>query len=354
MARQPRGDADLPPGPARDLADLYRRLRYSRNLSGGQIALKTGLSAGYISEVMRGWKSPRPATAVKIATALGASIEEIRLASKLAEEMAELNRYHRARVGSGRPSAGQPQIDDHPGSIPMDVAVTRHNARALETSEIRRYQVTGLSGPVSHYLGIITGDIRRVRSADVWVNPENTEMQMARFNEFSVSSIIRYEGAVRDDLGRVVDDRIADELTAKVAGRWPVPTAAAVVTGPGELARWGVRHVVHVAVVQGEPGAGFRQIQEVGRCVTSVMTEVDKIRTPLHPRTILFPLLGVGQGGGQLAPTVRAMVGAAVDYFSSGRETRLSTAYLLAYTDVELAVCEKVLGTNRRLSVVRD
>lgn len=354
MAPQPRGDADLPPGPARDLADLYRRLRYSRNLSGGQIALKTGLSAGYISEVMRGWKCPRPDTAVKIATALGASIEEIRLASRLAEETAELSRYHRARSGSGHPSVGQPRIDDHPGSIPMDVAVARHNARALESSEIRRYQVTGLSGPVSHYLGIITGDIRRVRSADVWVNPENTEMQMARFNEFSVSSIIRYEGAVRDDLGRVVDDRIADELTAKVADRWPVPPAAAVVTSPGELARWGVRHVVHVAVVQGEPGAGFRQIQEVGRCVTSVMTEVDKIRTPPHPSTILFPLLGVGQGGGELAATVRAMVGAAVDYFSSGRETRLSTAYLLAYTDVELAVCEKVLGTNRRLAVVSD
>jgi transcriptional regulator with XRE-family HTH domain len=340
MARQPRGDADLPPGPARDLADLYRRLRHCSNLSGGQIALKTGLSAGYISEVMRGWKSPRPATAIKIATALGASADDTMLASDLAQELAELNRYHRSRVGGSRPQAAH--------------ASTRPKARALESSEIRRYQLTGLIGPVSRYLGIITGDIRQVRCADVWVNPENTEMQMARFNEFSVSSIIRYEGAARDDLGRVVDDRIADELARKVAGRWPVPPAAAIVTGSGELARWGVGHVVHVAAVQGEPGAGFRQIQEVGRCVTSVMTEVDKIRASPQPKTILFPLLGVGQGGGALEATVTAMTGAAVDYFTSGHETRLITVYFLAYTDVELAVCEKVLAAKRRLATVAD
>jgi transcriptional regulator with XRE-family HTH domain len=347
MARQPRGDADLPPGPARDLADLYRRLRHCRNLSGGQIALKTGLSAGYISEVMRGWKSPRPATAIKIATALGASVDDTMLASDLAQELAELNSYHRSRVGGSRPHSAHAQADD-----PVS---TRHKARALESSsEIRRYQLTGLTGPVSRYIGIITGDIRRVRCADVWVNPENTDMQMARFNEFSVSSIIRYEGAARDDLGRVVDDRIADELARKVAGRWPVPPAAAVVTGSGELARWGVGHVVHVAAVQGEPGAGFRQIQEVGRCVTSVMTEVEKIRASPQPKTILFPLLGVGQGRGALEATVRAMAGAAIDYFSSGRETRLSTVYFLAYTDVELAVCEKVLAAERRLATVAD
>lgn len=329
MGRQGRGEADLPPGPARDLADLYRRLRHAKSLSGGQIALKTGLSAGYISEVMRGWKNPRPDTAAKIAAALGASLEEVRQAGRLAAELADLNRYNRART--------------------VEAAATRRGARPLDLGEIRRYRVTGLVGPANRYLGIITGDVRRVRCADIWVNSENTEMQMARFNEFSISSIIRYEGAVRDDLGRVVDDRIADELRLKVAGRWPVPPAAAVVTGSGELSRWGVSHVVHVAAVQGEPGAGFRQIQEVGRCVISVMTEVDKIDTSPRPQTILFPLLGAGQGGGELEATVSALAGAAIDYFSSVVQTRISTVYFLAYTDVELAACEKVLVANKRL-----
>jgi hypothetical protein len=42
--------------------------------------------------------------------------------------------------------------------------------------------------------------------------------------------------------------------------------AATIVTGPGELRRYQVRHVVHVATVQGEPGAGFHQMRDVSRC----------------------------------------------------------------------------------------
>jgi hypothetical protein len=40
MSRERRGEADLPPRPAWDLIDLYRRLRHVRNLS------SLGLSPG--------------------------------------------------------------------------------------------------------------------------------------------------------------------------------------------------------------------------------------------------------------------------------------------------------------------
>jgi len=53
---------------------------------------------------------------------------------------------------------------------------------------------------------IISGDIRNVTGIDVWVNSENTEMQMARFFDRSVSSVIRYLGAVRDEAGHVLKD----------------------------------------------------------------------------------------------------------------------------------------------------
>lgn len=39
MTRGYRGDASLPPGPARDLVDMLRRLRQYRGLSVGQIAV---------------------------------------------------------------------------------------------------------------------------------------------------------------------------------------------------------------------------------------------------------------------------------------------------------------------------
>ena len=84
--------------------------------------------------------------------------------------------------------------------------------RALEYTDVFLFRVAAPTGTPKRYVGIVSGDLRRVRYADVWVNSENTMMRMARFEEFSVSSIIRYEGSVRDEFGSVVVDTIAEEL----------------------------------------------------------------------------------------------------------------------------------------------
>jgi transcriptional regulator with XRE-family HTH domain len=357
MAREQRGEPELPPGPARDLVDFYRRLRVATKLTGGQIAVKTGLSAGHVSDVLRGWRPPSPETAAKIANALGAGLDGIQLARRLAEELNELNQYHRRRGREPEPrsqaAGGQPETAT-PGFEPAAVAAPRQQPRPLDLSEIRRCRVLGLPGPPERFVGTVTGDIRRVRCAQVWVNSENTEMLMARVNEYSISSIIRYEGAVRDDVGQVTDDVIYDELDRKLSGRRPVPPGTAITTGSGELARFGVSHVVHVAAVQGEPGAGFRQIREVGRCVTSVLAEVDKIVADPPPATILFPLLGTGQGGGELRPTIGTMTGSVIDYFTMTPRTRIATVYFLAYLNVELSACEELFDANKRLTPVRS
>src|SRR5258708_2136382 len=72
--------------------------------------------------------------------------------------------------------------------------------RPLDSSEIYLYRIPERTGPPHRQVGIVTRDLRRVRCADVWVNSENTQMTMARIDEFSVSSIIRYQGAQRDDV----------------------------------------------------------------------------------------------------------------------------------------------------------
>ena len=357
MKRDRRGEPDLPPGPARDLVDLYRRLRHARQLTGGQIAIKTGLSAGHISDILHGWRAPSSDTAMKLASALGATLEEVKRAARLAEELAELNRHNRLRSHPARMRLADPG----PGSAssaalradPVGTAIASRVAVPLNVSEIRQFLITGLPGQVTRYLGTITGDLRRVRCAQVWVNPENTDMQMARFNEFSVSSIIRYEGALRDDLGRVVEDRIADELAEKVAGRRPVLPGTAILTGAGELARYNVRYVVHVAAVQGEPGAGFRQIREIGSAVTKALTEVDRADLQPTVTSILFPLLGAGQGGGDPGATISALAGSCIDYFASAPMSRITDVYFLAYTDVELSVCESVFTASKRLIPVK-
>lgn len=144
-------------------------------------------------------------------------------------------------------------------------------------------------------------------------------MKMARVEECSTLAIIRFEGSHRDHAGRVVNDYIADELARTVAGRSPVAPGTAITTGAGELTkRNGVRNVIHVASVQGEPGAGYRQVRDVGRCVTSVL--------------------------------VRALLGAALDYLAAEPRTRIRTILFQAYTDLELAACRAEFGTNPRLA----
>jgi DNA-binding SARP family transcriptional activator len=219
-------------------------------------------------------------------------------------------------------------------------------------SETHWYKVRGHTGVPARYVGIACGDLRRVRDADVWVNSENTSMQMARFEEYCISSVIRYEGAIRDQAGRVVDDVIASELSRKLGQYAPVLPGTVVATGPGELVRYGVSRVLHVAAVQGEPGAGYRQIREIGRCVTNVMTEIDNIGELPQKTTVLFPILGVGQGGGQLESTVNSMLGAALDYFDASAKSKVSAILFLAYTKIEISTCSSIFSENTKIFAV--
>lgn len=202
-------------------------------------------------------------------------------------------------------------------------------------------------------VGALAGSIRHVRSVDIWVNSENTDMEMSRFNEFTMSGIIRYWGACRDDAGAVVDDLIARELAERVGQRRPVAPGTVVVTGPGALAdTHRVRHIIHVAAVQGEPGSGYRQIRDVSSAVTAVLVEADRLAAAdTMVRSIVLPLFGVGTGGGSLTSTARAMVRTIVDHLHFRPATLLETIYVLGYRKSELAVVSDCLIVEPRLAV---
>lgn len=92
MPRKKRPEPDLPPGPARDLVDLFARLLDARPMSVGQIANRARYSPGHVSEVLRGWKAPSPDAAGRIAQALGADDNTVRRARRRAEELREWKR----------------------------------------------------------------------------------------------------------------------------------------------------------------------------------------------------------------------------------------------------------------------
>ncbi|KWV33775.1 MULTISPECIES: macro domain-containing protein [Micromonospora] len=202
-----------------------------------------------------------------------------------------------------------------------------------------------------HRLGIVTGNIANVTGIDVWVNAENTRMEMARPTEPTISGTIRYRGGRRDAAGNLVDDLIYDELRT-VALSTPVAPATVFTTSAGMLAGDnGVKRILHVASVDGSPGTGYRQVSDIGGCMRNVLAELDRLNAQGEQlRTVVMPLLGTGNGGGDLERTAQIMVEAALDYFRIHPTSRVRTVHLLAFTDLEERIIRLVLTDHRDIS----
>jgi transcriptional regulator with XRE-family HTH domain len=175
MSRSKRPEPDLPPGPARDLVDLFSRLRNSSQLRIGQIASRTGYTPAHISEVLRGWKAPSPDAAARIAQALGADDNTIRRARRRAEDLKEWKRDN----SRNRQRPAQPAEDaGYPGQRALEVELARaivHYAKMDGRRDLsdRLLNVLGMTAgvdaarlPIHHYLSrldvsldIVAGDL---------------------------------------------------------------------------------------------------------------------------------------------------------------------------------------------------
>ena len=204
-------------------------------------------------------------------------------------------------------------------------------------------------------IGLIAGNLSEVRQVDVWVNSENTNMQMATYYDRSISGSIRYLGSRRGQDGYVKEDLIGDELREAVGGVQTVAAASVYATPPGELRDWGVKRVMHVAAVYGEPEDGYHPIGDIGRCVSRVLEQIDKENSkggePL--RSVVFPLLGTGQARGKTEKIFPDLVGAALTHVQT-RDTRISQVWFVTYNREELAICQRVLSGEDRLTAMGD
>jgi hypothetical protein len=122
MARRRREEPDLPPGPARDLVDLFSWLRDSSQLRVGQIASRAGYAPGHVSEVLRGWKAPSPDAAATIARVLGADDNTVRRARRRAEDLQEWKRDNSRSRPRPDTSGAAP---DNPGQHPLEAELAR-------------------------------------------------------------------------------------------------------------------------------------------------------------------------------------------------------------------------------------
>jgi len=108
MSRSGQEEPDLPPGAARDLVDLFGRLRSHSQLRVGQIADRAGYTPSHISEVLRGRKTPSPEAATRIVRALGGDENTVRRARRRAEDLIEWKRHQPRESHSRGPSGDLP------------------------------------------------------------------------------------------------------------------------------------------------------------------------------------------------------------------------------------------------------
>jgi O-acetyl-ADP-ribose deacetylase (regulator of RNase III) len=202
-------------------------------------------------------------------------------------------------------------------------------------------------------VGLITGDIRDVHGIDVWVNSENTNMQMARFYESSISGIIRYCGARKDAVGYVKDDLIADELKRVMRTESHVQPGTVLVTSPGVLLQSnGVKKIFHVASVQGEVGYGYKPVSDIARCVKNCLNHANSNEFKgFGLSTMLFPLMGAGRAQGDLNETAQKLIQAAIAYQEHTKDSTMEEIYFLAWTNAELEICQRLLQGDNRLKI---
>jgi O-acetyl-ADP-ribose deacetylase (regulator of RNase III) len=218
-----------------------------------------------------------------------------------------------------------------------DLKVERRS-KPIETREEKLYPVLG--GAPGKQIGYITGNIKDINNVDVWVNTENTNMQMARHYELSISATIRYEGATKNENGYVVDDLIAKDLRKVTRGRDCLP-GNIVVTTSGELEKSNhVKRIFHAASVIGEPGSGYRPIGNIALCVRNALRKADSEELALlELNSILFPLMGAGTTPSSAQEVADKLIDAALEYLKQNPQSRIDKIYFLAYTEQDRELC---------------
>jgi macro domain-containing protein len=220
----------------------------------------------------------------------------------------------------------------------LDDLKVEKRARVIETMDEKLYPIVGAPGK---QIGYITGNLININHVDIWVNSENTNMQMARHYEFSISATIRYEGATKDGNGYVVDDLIAKDLRKVTRGRDCLP-GNIMVTTAGELEKSNnVKKIFHAAAVICEPRSGYRPIPNIAQCVRNALKKADSEElAPLQMHSILFPLMGTVATRSSAQETANKLIDEAVEYTRQNPRSRIDKIYFLAYTEQDREICQ--------------
>jgi len=186
---------------------------------------------------------------------------------------------------------------------------------------------------------------------DVWVNGENSDMVMDRFIGRSVSARIRSMGANKKG-NAIVEDTIQESLDGLMGERTHVDVGTVLITESGMLRQThGVQRIFHVATVKRGLGEGVTpEVEDLRPSVERVLAELEQENKRLWRRirnnnlsSVLFPMIGAGEGRLPVRTVAEAILPAAVDYFKSTPNPTIKTIYFLAFRLRERNACDKAL-----------
>jgi O-acetyl-ADP-ribose deacetylase (regulator of RNase III) len=280
-------------------------------------------------------------------TTLPFNIEGIQVIEYDETNMASVKDVKR-KIGQYIRNGLRPNRKDSPVHEALSLMISSERKKLDRTAEFP-YKLIKVPGKI---IGLLTGDLHNAGDiADVWVNSENTNMEMGRHFDRSISSVIRYMGAKKDATGHVVQDTVADELGAIVRRPANIAPGTVIVTGSGEIEQThGVKKIFHVASVVGQFGVGYAPIPDVGTCVRSCLKKAAAQEFQnLHIKSILFPLIGCGTARGNLEQLAPRLLWAAIAYLEENPKCELEKVYFLTWTDRELAVCRRILDEAHEL-----
>jgi O-acetyl-ADP-ribose deacetylase (regulator of RNase III) len=229
----------------------------------------------------------------------------------------------------------------------LDNLKVERKPKKITTKERTLYQIAKVP---AKEIGMITGDIQNIKEIDVWVNSENTNMQMARHFDRSISATIRYLGAKKDRAGRVTNDFIADELR-EAAGGSDVPAGIVIHTGSGELLKsHNVKKIFHAAAVAGQVGRGYMPIAEVAECIRNSLKLIDSEEMSNESiQSILFPLMGTGTTQLDAEEVANQLIDAAISYLEENPQTKIQKIFFLAYNEDDLNLCRHIFDQSARV-----
>ena len=224
------------------------------------------------------------------------------------------------------------------------------------------YEFNGSDNPNDTQIWLRSGNIANIKNVPIWVNSENSLMEMDQFVGRSISATIRSHGAKKNEFSELQIDMIGDALRKEYYKRGSVRVGDILITSPGELRRppHNVKEIFHVATCEGKVGVEVNtNLEDIGPCVQAVLKKAHErnsrtftLMQSNQRRSIIIPMFGAGKGKCEFQDVFNKTVEAIIDFVKDTDDTSLRQIHLIAHKEDEFEIARKILDENIKLTIL--